>query len=88
MGEIMYWQYVSDVILGCCLISWGRKSTGPKPESRNLSKKLMFSLFSLDLKKKTWLGDDQFFVEMWYSATYLAIPLFIFPGWDSRTQGG
>ena len=38
-------------------------------------KKMMFSLFSLDLKKKTWLGDDfnQFFVEMWYSATCPAI---------------
>ena len=38
-------------------------------------KKMMFSLFSLDLKTKTWLGDDfnQFFIEIWYSTIYLAI---------------
>ena len=47
----------------------------PKPGSRNLSKKLMFYLLSLDVRKKTWLGDDfnQFFIEMWYSATCSAI---------------
>jgi len=47
---------VSDVILGYCLILQGRMSTGPKPESRNLSKKIdvFFIFFRFKKENLAW----------------------------------